>query len=1063
MRVSLDSAVVRVRAADGRVVGAGFLVGERRVLTCAHVVAGALGLPEDASELQKPGFSEKTWFLLDFPLVAPEQGLTARVVCWQPAHPDGSGDVAGLELVDDPPAGASPVRLVKTEEPWGHSFRAFGFPRGFDNGVWVSGRMLGREATGWVQIEDVKQTGYFVQPGFSGSPVWDEVLSGVVGIVVTAERRPEVKVGFVIPTSTLILAWPELEHIADVSLAKLDVIASTLSPRQLVQLRNAVRDNQVDLLDVLGFEARLASLERDVRQFGNIEQLVIDKSRVTDELNRLLSSQLEWRSGALPKSVSILNQAPLPPSYFVGREPLLQDIVNLIAASPNSRVFVASLHGFGGSGKTTIAKYIAHLPHVTRVFLDGVFWLDMGRSNTHILLGLLLTSLGVNPVPDVERRILQTRTCTQEKRMLVIVDNALDPQSTKELIDAIASGVVIITTRRRDVANLASHNEFYIDFFSEEESLTLFEKIVGVDFVRDSENTVKTIAELCGNLPLAVEISAKSIRNTMTKPGWNVEDFIRELEERTNLKLSNGDTSVPTIFEQSFRQLSTEEQEVFAALGVFVHGEFSAKAVAAICELDLPLALEILERLVAFSLVQWGGNPTYYLLHPMVRSYALSLIRGGKMNKPEDLVRRELFDYYLEFVKPPLEYAAIDKDFENAISAIEYAYMDDKVVDSRAQCLDFADTLYDLVGYLNIRGYYSRGLRLIRFGIAPCKKWDLKSKVSMLYSIAGDMQMSMGDYHKCSHDLELSEDFAMENNDEVTLANTKVRRGTVYVNIGEYQKGEELYCQSLALAKKNNLRDAELISYHHIGTVKSKQMRYRESLTWLFKSEQLANSIADDIARGVSDYLNDYHSDETWLEHIKRVLLSTWVFTSLAYLGLGLFRIAQGYCMQASDLATSLEEKNWIANIGLVSAILALTEGDIEEAERILSKSLGLFQEVGNRQGESIALSRMASVCLFQDRINDAISRINQSLDMTRELNLRDWQAVNLFYLGILNMLDERNDVGKFYLEESRKLFVNIAHEKALEVVDQYLGRIESGDLDLQDKLILELTGILLF
>ena len=144
MTTQLESSIVRIRAANGRTIGAGFLVTEKQVLTCAHVVAQALGLSEDAHEMPQAEVR------LDFPLVAPEQRLTARVVCWQPARPDGSGDVAGLELMDDPPAGASPIRLVKAEEPWGHSFRAFGFPAGFDNGVWASGRMLGREATGWL-------------------------------------------------------------------------------------------------------------------------------------------------------------------------------------------------------------------------------------------------------------------------------------------------------------------------------------------------------------------------------------------------------------------------------------------------------------------------------------------------------------------------------------------------------------------------------------------------------------------------------------------------------------------------------------------------------------------------------------------------------------------------------------------------------------------------------------------------------------------------------------------------------------------------------------------------
>ena len=171
MTRSLNSAVVRIRAADSQVVGAGFLVAERQVLTCAHVVAQALGLPDSALEMPQAEAH------LDFPLVAPGRILTARVIHWQL-----ESDVAGLELDVEPPTGTQPTRLVTANDLWAHAFRAFGFPAGYDNGVWTSGRMLGREATGWVQIEDVKEPGYWVQPGFSGTPVWDEQLLSLIHI-----------------------------------------------------------------------------------------------------------------------------------------------------------------------------------------------------------------------------------------------------------------------------------------------------------------------------------------------------------------------------------------------------------------------------------------------------------------------------------------------------------------------------------------------------------------------------------------------------------------------------------------------------------------------------------------------------------------------------------------------------------------------------------------------------------------------------------------------------------------------------------------------------------------
>jgi hypothetical protein len=207
MQESLEASLVRLHTADGRVVGAGFLVGERHILTCAHVVAGALGLADDTPEKPQVPVS------LDVPRVAPEQLLTARVVLWRPQLPDGGDDIAGLELMDDPPHGAQVAPLAQVEDLWEHSFRAFGFPRGQDNGVWATGRLLGRQVTNWVQIEDVKETGFAVEPGFSGTPVWDPQVEAVVGMVVAAERRMNLKTAFAIPVDVLVRSWPLLESL----------------------------------------------------------------------------------------------------------------------------------------------------------------------------------------------------------------------------------------------------------------------------------------------------------------------------------------------------------------------------------------------------------------------------------------------------------------------------------------------------------------------------------------------------------------------------------------------------------------------------------------------------------------------------------------------------------------------------------------------------------------------------------------------------------------------------------------------------------------------------------
>ncbi len=96
------------------------------------------------------------------------------------------------------------------ETVWKHDFRVFGFPEGHDDGVLATGRLLGRQATNWIQIEDVKAQGFAVAPGFSGTPVWDTQLKGVVGMVVAAGRPGDTKTAFVIPMDVLSASWPLL-------------------------------------------------------------------------------------------------------------------------------------------------------------------------------------------------------------------------------------------------------------------------------------------------------------------------------------------------------------------------------------------------------------------------------------------------------------------------------------------------------------------------------------------------------------------------------------------------------------------------------------------------------------------------------------------------------------------------------------------------------------------------------------------------------------------------------------------------------------------------------------
>ena len=200
----LDRAVLGVLDAAGTRVGVGFLVAPDLALTCAHVVSSAIGA-EAGAGLQVE---------LDLPLIsvsrsADEDGTVWAVVeHWDPPAPDGGGDIAVLRLRETLPEGR-PVTMVEAADVWGHPMRTFGFPRGREFGVWHAGRLLGRQAAGWIQAQLAEPSGYRIEQGFSGAPVWDDDLGAVVGMVVATESST-IPAGYLIPTETLLGGWPDL-------------------------------------------------------------------------------------------------------------------------------------------------------------------------------------------------------------------------------------------------------------------------------------------------------------------------------------------------------------------------------------------------------------------------------------------------------------------------------------------------------------------------------------------------------------------------------------------------------------------------------------------------------------------------------------------------------------------------------------------------------------------------------------------------------------------------------------------------------------------------------------
>jgi len=257
MSEAFSKVIARIYSTDrSRIVGSGFYLGDNLVVTCAHVVAQSIygridgapsGIPDDLIEI-------------DFPLANDRGVHQGKVVCITPMREDGGGDIAVIKL-NSQLAELNSIAFIRKKNLWGHEFRTFGFPHSQSNGLWVSGKILSLQSNDWLQIET--ESAGRIEPGYSGSAVWDGELSGIVGMVVRITRR-DVPIAFVIPTESMVKNCPILEKFVLTQSNQLgDFIETSKLQIQEKLAYYRLRRNSTDLEDI----AALAALLTVARSF----------------------------------------------------------------------------------------------------------------------------------------------------------------------------------------------------------------------------------------------------------------------------------------------------------------------------------------------------------------------------------------------------------------------------------------------------------------------------------------------------------------------------------------------------------------------------------------------------------------------------------------------------------------------------------------------------------------------------------------------------------------------------------------------------------------------------
>ena len=227
-------------------------------------------------------------------------------------------------------------------------------------------------------------------------------------------------------------------------------------------------------------------------------------------------------------------QLPAGASAFVGRERELAEL-DRVGADQGVAPPVLVLSGFAGVGKTALALRWAH----TRAadFPDGQLYVDLRGYAADRPLSVarararLLASFGVSPaqVPaDPGAATALYRSVLADRRVLVVLDNALSVEQVRPLLPGTSSCRTLVTSRdllTGLVAGEGAHRTV-VSPLPTRAAVAVLTGILGRDRVEAEDSATLELARLCGGVPLALRVAAVNLADD---PARGIAHYVEEL------------------------------------------------------------------------------------------------------------------------------------------------------------------------------------------------------------------------------------------------------------------------------------------------------------------------------------------------------------------------------------------------------------------------------------------------------------------------------------------------------------------------------------------------------
>ncbi|MFF7448391.1 MULTISPECIES: BTAD domain-containing putative transcriptional regulator [unclassified Streptomyces] len=785
--------------------------------------------------------------------------------------------------------------------------------------------------------------------------LWDgEVLAGVPGPYASSQRVRLEEWRLQLLESRLDMDLEQGCHAEAVSELTALTAAHPLRERlrELLMLALYRSGRQAEALAVYADTRRLLADELGVDPRAGLRELQQRILRADPALAEPPSPQPE--PAATPVRPA---QLPATVPDFTGRASVVAELGEVLAGAEGRVMALSALAGIGGVGKTTLAVHVAH--QVRSSFPDGQLYVDLQgagarAADPETVLGTFLRALGTadSAIPDsLEERAALYRSVLDDRRVLVLLDNARDAAQVRPLLPGTAGCAALVTSRVRMV-DLAGAHLVDLDVMSPDEALALFTKIVGEERVGSEREAALDVVAACGFLPLAIRIAASRLAARRT---WTVSVLAAKLaDERRRLdELQAGDLAVKATFELGYGQLEPAQARAFRLLGLADGPDISLSAAAAVLDLDREETEDLLESLVDTSLLE-SAAPGRYRFHDLVRLYARACAeRDERPPSERGAALSRLLDFYLATAAGVY---GIERPGDRLVEHLEPTDHPGLTFTDRHRAQDW---LYSEANCL---------LACVRQAVAGPQ---LRRAVDLLWA-AKDLAESGANSREFGAVAEAATTAAREAADRHAEARARVTLADSHLAGGRFDQADQEARQATALARESTDPVLRCWVPNLRGAIAFYQNRHVEAATHL--TEAISSFQEADDLPGEASALCNLSRSHLAVNHTHSAI-------ELAQRGTDIY----------DRLGHSLRGANGRYALGLALA----QAGQLAEAAERLGQALEVFRDSRQRLWEGMTIFRIAEVRMAEGRLADAAALAEQSLAVLRGIG-GEWRRGNI-------------------------------------------------------------------